>query len=858
MQQTVSHFWLMIWERRSPAIIMLNRIFEKGIMRCYPYFPQEGGPSCLNFTDVNLRVRLEEESTTQLFTKRVLQLIHIKALLATYSRVDKRKQTAADASLRSLPRTFSSPSLHLIDKSSRAGPALRTDDSVRLASILRATSARHIAPKFLGVSKSILELKCFKWWLKRLECEFTGRKVLGSNPTSASRLPPSRLGQPGSISALLNDFFEHRHPDAFNFGTLKQAGQQAALDLTLDSLGIDVCCVSKTSIQDASTVVKLTTPSVSARFRLRTSGDSAAAAVGLTGVTIVLSHWLEVRTNLLATERLADPHVRRTYLSRLPESLPKAAPSDTNSYWDEIATSSYSAGNSACDMTPPDALKHWTTERTVALLTSRRNIPALMRRIIRRQVKTGERHQLIHMHYTSWPDFGVPKSPSGMLNFLWAVRATDALSDAEHPAVVHCSAGVGRSGTFVLIDLALHLVETRGTMKGLDLSQLFVKLRRCRMGVIQTADQLRFCYSAVIRGSEALLRTPVDGIPYIKFEPQPDENDQSAGSSDSDDVWDGLEGGENGSSSEEGFDQVEDAEDLVQDVEEVCEEDPLREVVLLERTPLGASDSTTTECYNRHTISPRTNHAWLYTSPEHGALRNTTPVRVGPREPSLSLGVWNDRLSPIVGSDRYSDHMGIGGRFRRPELIDHSNNALPDTMMDDEPEVPVRRVIQESPLADYPQIASVSYSSSSSSTGSTASNDVSSKPDGDGSSNLREAENQVTEPPETDVHMQDVEVDPLTSEYLATAYALQRRRDVRRQRQVRLQDQMEQVQLLMRESNLERKRWIPVNISRHLRRFFAESGIVQSTQGAALSSAAVLLLAVGFALAGYHYYFGVI
>ncbi|KAG5444579.1 hypothetical protein CSKR_108055 [Clonorchis sinensis] len=37
-------------------------------------------------------------------------------------------------------------------------------------------------------------------WLKWLECEFTDRKVRGSNPTSASRLPLSRLGQPGNIS----------------------------------------------------------------------------------------------------------------------------------------------------------------------------------------------------------------------------------------------------------------------------------------------------------------------------------------------------------------------------------------------------------------------------------------------------------------------------------------------------------------------------------------------------------------------------------------------------------------------------------------------------------------------------------
>ncbi|GAA54203.1 vacuolar protein sorting-associated protein 54, partial [Clonorchis sinensis] len=65
---------------------------------------------------------------------------------------------------------------------------------------------------------------------------------------------------------------------------------------------------------------------------------------------------------------------------------------DVNAYWDEIATSLHSAGNFACGTAPPGALKHWISDRTVALLKSRRNIPAgpehnLVRRIIRRQVK---------------------------------------------------------------------------------------------------------------------------------------------------------------------------------------------------------------------------------------------------------------------------------------------------------------------------------------------------------------------------------------------------------------------------------------------------------------------------------------
>ncbi|GAA47914.1 ATP-binding cassette transporter [Clonorchis sinensis] len=100
----------------------------------------------------------------------------------------------------------------------------------------------------------------------------------------------------------------------------------------------------------------------------------------------------KVRTNGLATERLADPDVRRTYQNRPLESIPKVPPSDANSHWDEIATCLRSAGNFACGTAPPDALKHWISDRTVALLKSRRNIPAgpehnLVRRIIRRQVK---------------------------------------------------------------------------------------------------------------------------------------------------------------------------------------------------------------------------------------------------------------------------------------------------------------------------------------------------------------------------------------------------------------------------------------------------------------------------------------
>ncbi|KER27314.1 hypothetical protein T265_05637 [Opisthorchis viverrini] len=105
----------------------------------------------------------------------------------------------------------------------------------------------------------------------------------------------------------------------------------------------------------------------------------------------------KVQKNCMATERLADPDVRRTYKNSLVESLPSAPPSDVNSYWDEIATSLHSARNFACGTIQPGAPKHWISYRTVALLKSQRNIPAgpeqnPVRRAIRRQVKMSSRY----------------------------------------------------------------------------------------------------------------------------------------------------------------------------------------------------------------------------------------------------------------------------------------------------------------------------------------------------------------------------------------------------------------------------------------------------------------------------------
>ncbi|CAI2737895.1 unnamed protein product, partial [Dicrocoelium dendriticum] len=59
----------------------------------------------------------------------------------------------------------------------------------------------------------------------------------------------------------------------FNVRTLRQTGQQAALARTLDTLDVDVCCVSETRINDPNGVIELTAPGLSSRYWLHASGD---------------------------------------------------------------------------------------------------------------------------------------------------------------------------------------------------------------------------------------------------------------------------------------------------------------------------------------------------------------------------------------------------------------------------------------------------------------------------------------------------------------------------------------------------------------------------------------------------------
>ncbi|KAJ0184002.1 hypothetical protein K1T71_000425 [Dendrolimus kikuchii] len=118
-------------------------------------------------------------------------------------------------------------------------------------------------------------------------------------------------------------------------------------------------------------------------------------------------------------------------------------------------------------------------------------------------LETNESREVIHFHCTTWPDFGVPQSPVAFLEFLKKVRESGALEPDVGPPVVHCSAGIGRSGTFCLVDSCLVIVEKSGA-NSVNVQDILLEMRKDRMGLIQTPDQLRFSYQAIIEGIKQL------------------------------------------------------------------------------------------------------------------------------------------------------------------------------------------------------------------------------------------------------------------------------------------------------------------------------------------------------------------
>ncbi|XP_048777543.1 tyrosine-protein phosphatase non-receptor type 11-like isoform X1 [Ostrea edulis] len=117
---------------------------------------------------------------------------------------------------------------------------------------------------------------------------------------------------------------------------------------------------------------------------------------------------------------------------------------------------------------------------------------------INKDNKREETRPVFQFHFLTWPDYGVPSDPGCVLNFLNVVNAQQEKIKDAGPIVVHCSAGIGRTGTFIVIDIILNQIKMYGLECEIDIQKTIQMVRSQRSGMVQTEAQYKFVYMAVL------------------------------------------------------------------------------------------------------------------------------------------------------------------------------------------------------------------------------------------------------------------------------------------------------------------------------------------------------------------------
>ncbi|NXR17961.1 PTPRJ phosphatase, partial [Cinclus mexicanus] len=108
---------------------------------------------------------------------------------------------------------------------------------------------------------------------------------------------------------------------------------------------------------------------------------------------------------------------------------------------------------------------------------------------------TPESHTVRQFHFTSWPDHGVPETTDLLINFRHLVHEYNSQNPVDSPTLVHCSAGVGRTGTFIAIDRLIQQMEMENSV---DVYGVVYDLRMHRPLMVQTEDQYVFLNQCVM------------------------------------------------------------------------------------------------------------------------------------------------------------------------------------------------------------------------------------------------------------------------------------------------------------------------------------------------------------------------
>ncbi|XP_060042513.1 receptor-type tyrosine-protein phosphatase H [Erinaceus europaeus] len=128
-----------------------------------------------------------------------------------------------------------------------------------------------------------------------------------------------------------------------------------------------------------------------------------------------------------------------------------------------------------------------------------------------RHLQEGRTLSVRQFHYTTWPDHGVPHSPDPLLAFQKMFRQHLAQNARQGPPILHCSAGVGRTGTLIALDVLLQQLERDGVLGPFSFVR---RMRDSRPLMVQTESQYVFLHQCLLSALQSLPRGPTQEPTY--------------------------------------------------------------------------------------------------------------------------------------------------------------------------------------------------------------------------------------------------------------------------------------------------------------------------------------------------------
>ncbi|XP_078275039.1 tyrosine-protein phosphatase non-receptor type 3-like isoform X3 [Rhinoraja longicauda] len=136
------------------------------------------------------------------------------------------------------------------------------------------------------------------------------------------------------------------------------------------------------------------------------------------------------------------------------------------------------------------------------------SIAYVVREMTLTNLETGLERVVSHLQYVAWPDHGVPDDSMDFFDFVTFVRKKRIGRDNE-PIIVHCSAGIGRTGVLIAMETAVCLIENGQPVYPLDIVR---RMRDQRAMMIQTSSQYKFVCEAILRVYEEGLIRPLETV----------------------------------------------------------------------------------------------------------------------------------------------------------------------------------------------------------------------------------------------------------------------------------------------------------------------------------------------------------